>query len=78
MLRDAQRIGELGDARGARPWVDAPELRVELEVRAAGEAAVHDGLLEDDAAHAAGVQRALDDVVAGEQRRCRSWARWSS
>ena len=39
-----------------RPWVDAPEPRVELEVRAAGEAAVDDGLLEDDAAHAAGVR----------------------
>ena len=67
MLRDAQRGGELVDARGSHPRVDAPELRVELEVRAAREAAVHDGLLEDDAAHAAGVERVPDDIVAGEQ-----------
>src|SRR3954465_11088223 len=56
-LVEPERLGEIGDPRRRRLEVDAPQLGVQLEVRTAGEAAVDDGVLEDDAADAPRLQR---------------------
>ncbi|HUO73863.1 MAG TPA: hypothetical protein VMU39_24030 [Solirubrobacteraceae bacterium] len=65
-LSEAECLGEVRDLCGGRGSVESPELCMKLEVRAADEAGVDHGLLEDDAAHAAREQRLRDDVIARE------------
>src|SRR5205814_2854293 len=63
-LVDPQQRAELLDALVGVLAPDAPQIRVELQVRAAGEALVDHRLLEDDAAHAARLQGPGNDVIA--------------
>src|SRR6476659_9388828 len=63
---EAERLGELADAAAGRGGVDPPEAGVDVEVAPAGERAVDGGVLEDDAADAAGSEWLARDVEAGD------------
>src|SRR5258705_292142 len=65
-LGDPEQRGELVDARPGVTRVDAPQVRVQLEVGAAGQAAVDDGLLEHHARDTPRRERPLYDVVAAQ------------
>src|SRR5205823_2547503 len=70
---EAEQVAELVDPRAGDLLADGPQVGVELEVRPAREAPVDHRLLEDHAADAAGLQRLLDDVVAGEHGTAGRW-----
>ena len=67
-LREPERADDLADPPARRRRRDIPEARVDLEVAPAAQRAVHDRLLEHDAAHPAGSGRVGHDIDAVEPR----------
>src|SRR6266536_6376488 len=67
-LGQPKRVGEFGGAGLGRPWIDAPEAGVDVEVAAAGQHSVDDRLLEDNAADSADGERLARNVEPGHAR----------
>ena len=68
---DPERVRELGDPRLRNVRLDSPQAGVDVEVATAGQRAVDDRILEDDAACPPGCERLGRDVEAREARRAR-------